>query len=226
MTTCESVDAETPEEILRRFVAEEGRGRTAATVERYGETIDRMLEYLEVLDPQETLDADDATRLIQARADGRSFLSALGFDALVQVLPGFLRDPWLPPRGQRRAGHRSLAEKLLVFLRRDGLIDVDAHRSEYRAAKKAVQEARSLDYGIGWRADDIGDPWSDKSTDALWRPEPDVHVVVALPVNLLEQVTEWIRSGEYADVSSVVTSALRRETLDAPWSASMQAWGR
>ncbi|MGH2775042.1 MAG: hypothetical protein ACRDJT_06370 [Actinomycetota bacterium] len=225
MTALASAHDETPEQILRRFAEEQGRGRTEATVERYHETIDRLLEYLESLDPRATLDADDATRLDQARSDGKSFLVALGFDALIRVLAGFLREPWLPPRGQRRAGHRSLMERLLVFLRREGLIDVDAHRREYRVVREAAREARSHDYRIGWGRDD-DDPWSGTSMVALCRPEPEVHVVVVLPVDLLEQVTERIRSGEYSDVTSVVTAALRRELWSTARGASMQAWGR
>lgn len=200
------------EQILRAFVETEGRHRTAPTIERYHETVDRLLEYLDNVDVGDALGEDVQRRWKQAAAAGQGFLATLGFDALVHVIPGFLDDPWLPPAGIVRSGRRSLIDRLLVHLRREGLIDVDNNRAAYRAAKEAVRKARSRDYG--WRSGWDVDPVFHDG----WTFDPEFTVAISLPFTQLEYLRRQIDRGPAESLSEVVAGLIERDrTRTADW---------
>ncbi|HWV27151.1 MAG TPA: hypothetical protein VNZ66_08000 [Aeromicrobium sp.] len=139
-----------PVDPMYRFLDQECQGKSVATVRRYHQVIAALVEFLEGVDVTAVYGERIQAHLHSCRQRlGRdAFIEALGYPGVVRVLPMFLEAPWLPPPGQQRRTHRSLVERLITYLRRQGLIDSTVLRTDLKVARKAVQGARSLDYGI------------------------------------------------------------------------------
>lgn len=133
---------------IRTFVAEQSAGLQPPAADRYTTVVDALFTFLDAVDVRPGFGPEIADHLEAARAQlgPGAFLPTLGVVSMVRVLPDFLDDPWLPPKGAQRRSHRIVIDRLVTYLRRH-LADVGPVRDDLRKVRRAVGTARSRDYG-------------------------------------------------------------------------------
>ncbi|MEJ7634374.1 hypothetical protein [Aeromicrobium sp.] len=132
-------------QLIDDFFAKEGTGRAGATVRRYARVRDRLQHFLDTGEMADWLGTHPATLLSAEREfhERGAFWQLFGPDELVCVLPGFVREPWMPDSVGEARTQISLVSRLLSHLSRKRLLDFSVVRCAYWEAEAAVKQARS-----------------------------------------------------------------------------------
>ena len=186
-----------PESAIREFIAGEAAKLTPPTAARYGVVAETLFDFLDTVDVRNRLGPEIARHLggERQRLGSGAFLATLGVVSLVRVLPDFLEDPWLPPKGAQRRSHRVVVERLLVFLRRRGLVDSAALREDFRRVRVAIRTAQSRDYG--WRMND-----DEVATSEV------VEVTVGLRSEGLDPLLRQVERGDFTSLADAIDARL------------------
>lgn len=190
------------EAAIRAFIEAEASTLSPATASRYAIVTESLFEFLDVVDVRHRFGPEIAHHLAaeRERLGTGAFLPTLGIASLLRVLPGFLDDPWLPPRGQQRASHRFVVDRLLVFLRRRGLVDSAALRPEFTRVRRAIGTARSRDYGL-WSVDE---PTVDDEV---------IDVTVGLRSAVLDPLLAAVERGEHESLAAAIEACLSPDPM-------------
>jgi hypothetical protein len=119
LTTTEPT-GETDAELIRAYILAQADGYTPATQERYATVADALETFRRSIDVGPWLGPEISDILERHRAAGGDpdLLGVLGMVSFIRVLPAFLEEPWLPPRGSQRTTHRTAIRRLVTLLRR------------------------------------------------------------------------------------------------------------
>lgn len=130
--------------LIDDFFAELARRRSAVTVRRYVRIHHRLVGFLDTADMTLGL-GDDRAKLLEAERefhDSGAFWILYGSAELVECLPSFLHESWLP-RGVTEARMQvSVTSRLLDHLMRQGLIDGFVSREVLAGVCRAIDQAR------------------------------------------------------------------------------------
>ena len=204
----ESGRPEDPESAIREFIAAEAAKLTAPTAARYGVVAETLFDFLDTVDVRHRLGPEIARHLgdERQRLGSGAFLPTLGVASLVRMLPDFLDDPWLPPQGAQRRSHRVVVERLLVFLRRRGLVDSAVLRDDFKRARSAIRTAQSRDYG--WRT--VGEEVAAAEV---------VEVTLGLRSEVLDPLLREIERGDFTSLTDAIDARLDsdRRYSDEPY---------
>lgn len=203
------------EATIRSFVAEQGTGLAPPTVQRYAIVTDSLVDFLDTVDVRPRLGPEIAAHLEAARErlGPGAFLPTLGVVSMLRVLPEFLGDPWLPPKGAQRRSHRTVVERLVTLLRRHvpepGLL-----RDDFGRVRRAVGTARSRDYGTA-RSRDYDRRGKDRtgSEEAV-----TVTSTFELRQSLLDLMLDGVEEGRYASLDAAIESAVDPQLGGDAWS--------
>ena len=196
-----------PETMIREFIMGEAATLSEPTAVRYEIVAEALFEFIDTVDVTSRLGPEIATLLNTERqrcGDG-VFLRLLGFTSFLRVLPEFLDDPWLPPTGAQRASHRAVIERLLVFLRRRGLVDSAALRDDFGRVRKAIGTARSRDFH-----------W-DPRHDVAVASEELITVTVDIPSRVLDPMLADVERRQHESLADAIADRLDPRSDPHPW---------
>lgn len=187
------------ETLIREYIAGESAALAPPTIERYKIVTESLFEFLDTVDVRHRLGVEIARRLEaeRERLGQGAFLPTLGVVSLLRMLPDFLVDPWLPPRGAQRGSHRVVVERLLVFLRRRGLVDSAVVRGDFSRVRKAIGTTHGRDYG--WHTHE----------EAV--TEEVLEVTVGLRSAVLDPLLNGVEQGTYASLADAIDAQLDLE---------------
>ncbi|GAA1732719.1 hypothetical protein [Aeromicrobium alkaliterrae] len=134
----------TPQVVIERFFAIEAARVTHRTVRTYASVVDRLDTFLSSVDVAPFIGEHYAALLEAERqfAPQGALLRLFGLEGLVYCLPGFLEPQWLAQVPSERRAQIALTGRLLDYLRRRGLIDLQEVACAYYTARQAVFDAR------------------------------------------------------------------------------------
>lgn len=201
------------EHSLRAFVADRAAHLTPPTIEKYMTVVDSLVGFLDAVDVEPSLGPQLARHLDRARArqPQGAFLPTLGAVSLLRVLPQFLADPWLPPRGAERRTHRVVLGKLLPFLRRSDELDTSVLRRDFKRVRDALGAVYALDHEYSWGRQPEGEV-----------PEQLVTVTatVSLRTSVLDRLLDQVERGDRATLAEAIETSVDPDpyTFEEHWS--------
>jgi hypothetical protein len=198
--------ADVTEASIRAFVAAQSADLATATAERYAITTNALFVFLDAVDVEPRFGPEIAEHLAAARArlGAGAFLPTLGIVSVLRVLPDFLDDPWLPPRGAQRRSHRSVIDRLVTHLRRH-LADAGPVRDDLRRVRRAVGTARSRDYD--WSRRDLAE------TDKVFTVTATIEVGQAT----LDRMLDGVEEGRHSSLDAAIEAAVDPERGPDAW---------
>lgn len=133
---------------MRQFIIDQGEGRTDETRERYAKVADDLTTFLAEVDVGPWLGPELAAHLDvqRERFGGGALMASLGLASFVRVLPAFVKEPWLPPPGAQRKTQRTVARRLLTFLRLRAQQAGCFRRDDFTLASKALGHYSAYDH--------------------------------------------------------------------------------
>lgn len=119
-------------------------GRAASTVRRYVRIHHRLVGFLDIGDMTLGL-GEERARLLDAERDfhdSGAFWTLYGSAELVECLPSFLHETWLPTGISESRMQISVAARLLDHLMREGLIDRAIGTGVLAGVSRSIERAR------------------------------------------------------------------------------------